>query len=259
MKTPWSTNVQTPLGIITRPRLLLFTLSAITALLAALLLSGPQIAAADTKPTIGFQSYLTTVGEDSGSGKVNVVIRINPPLQQSASAVIFVAEDSEIENSLAGDTWAEEGGYADAGYAEVNVDFSTPVAVTLPAGKKAVSFNVNILSDQILEGQEIFILNLVEYTGAPFTVGSNDNQSYVRILILDDEAPALPDNLTFTVSKGNMTTPTGPSSKVTIKGDCPQVGSLKVQMKRPNESWAEGPGTGSNVWPGGPPITAIFP
>ena len=52
----------------------------------------------------------------------------------------------------------------------------------------------------------------------------------------------LPDNLSFTVSKGTKTTDTGPSTMFTVNGDCPPNGGvLMLQMKRPTEEWpAEG-------------------
>ena len=55
----------------------------------------------------------------------------------------------------------------------------------------------------------------------------------------DDDTPVtLPDNLSATVSKGETTTDTGPSSKVTIAGDCPpDGGGLRLHMKKAGQDW----------------------
>ena len=251
----WSTNVQTPLGIITRLRRLLFTLAAITALLAALLLSWTQIAAADTKPTIKFSYYSSELEEDS---QRHLYININPPLESASTALIIVLTESEVRETLSGDSRAADMGYTNTGYAERNVDYTIPSSVDLPAGEKSVGFQFTVLGDEIVEGEEIFILKLVEFDGSPYTVTSDVNYSRTRVLVVDDEAPVLPDNLGVTMSIGGTQTDTGLSSKVTIKGDCPPAGGLRVQMKRPNESWPEGPGNGSHVWPGGSTDDSIY-
>ena len=71
----------------------------------------------------------------------------------------------------------------------------------------------------------------------------------------DDTPVTLPDNLSVTVSKGNMTTPTGTSSKVTITGDCPpNGGGFRFQMKRSNIAWpTEDPTIHHETWPGPTP------
>ena len=65
----------------------------------------------------------------------------------------------------------------------------------------------------------------------------------------------LPDNLSVTVSKGGMTTPTGGSSKVTITGDCPpNGGGLRFQMKPSDIEWpTQDRGSNHLVWPRGVP------
>ena len=248
MKAPWSLNLQTPLGLIPRPRRLLFAFAAITAILAAFLLSWPQIAAADTKPTIKFSYYSSELEEDS---QRHLYINIDPPLENASTAMIIVLTESEVRETLSGDSRAADMGYTKTGYAQRNVDYTIPSSVDLPAGEKSVGFQFTILSDEIVEGEEIFILKLVEFDGSPYTVTSDVNYSRTRVLVVDDEAPVLPENLGVTMSIGSTQTDTGLSSKVTIKGDCPPVGGLKIQMKRPNESWPEGPGAGSHSWPGG--------
>ena len=68
----------------------------------------------------------------------------------------------------------------------------------------------------------------------------------------DATSVTLPDNLSVTVSRGNITTPTGTSSKVTITGDCPpNGGGFRFQMKRSNIAWpTEDPTTHHETWPG---------
>ena len=262
MEDPWSTDAQTAassglygpqragrVGVMARfaPRwsLTLAALGALTALAALFLSEMP--AAADAKPTIKFSYYSSELEEDS---QRHLHININPPLENASTAMIIVLTESEVQKTLSGDTRAADYGYTGAGYAKRNADYTIPSSVDLPAGEKSVSFQFTILSDEIVEGEEIFILKLVEFDGSPYAVDSDINYSRTRVLIVDDEAPVLPDNLGVTMSIGSVQTNAGLSSKVTIKGDCPPVGGLRVHMKRPNESWAEGPGNGSNVWPG---------
>ncbi len=217
------------------------------AILGVFLLFWPQGAAADTKPALKFSWYSIEVEEDS---ERYLHINISPPLEEESSALIVVLNKSEAQETLAGDTQAADMGYTDAGYAERDVDYTVPGSVTLPAGKGRVDFQFTTLADEIVEGEEVFILKLVEYDGSPYTVDSNDSYSKTRVLVVDDEAPVLPDNLSVTLSPGAAQTATGLSSKVTIKGDCPPVGGLKVHMKRADQSWAGEQRTGSNVWPG---------
>ena len=236
-------------GILARPaRQYILSLAVLAAILGVFLLSWPQIAAADAKPTLKFSSYSDELEEDS---QRQLTVNMNPPLENESSVLILVLNESEVQEALAGDTRAADMGYTNVGYAERNVDYSVPASVQLPAGAASVSFQLTILGDEIVEGEEIFILKLVGYDGSPYAVDSDDNYNKTRVLVVDDEAPVLPDNLGVTLSPGAAQTDTGLSSKVTIKGDCPPVGGLKVHMKRAHESWAGEGRTGSNVWPGG--------
>ena len=61
----------------------------------------------------------------------------------------------------------------------------------------------------------------------------------------------LPDNLSVTVSKGGLITPTGLSTKFTIGGDCPpNGGGFRFQMVRAGTPWpAEGTDLSASYWP----------
>ncbi len=235
-------------GILARPaRQYILSLAVLAAILGVFLLSWPQDAAADAKPELKFSSYSDELEEDS---QRQLTIKIDPPLENESSALIAVLNESEVQEALAGDTRAADMGYTNVGYAERNVDYSVPVAVYLPAGAASVAFQLTILGDEIVEGEELFILKLVAYDGSPYTVVSDNSYNKTRVLVVDDEAPVLPGNLGVTLSPGAAQTGTGLSSKVTIKGDCPPAGGLKVHMKRADESWTGEGRTGTNVWPG---------
>ncbi len=236
-------------GILARPaRQYILSLAVLAAILGVFLLSWPQGAAADAKPVLKFSSYSNELAEDS---QRQLTIKIDPPLEDDSTALIVVLNESEVQEALAGDTRAADMGYTNVGYAERNVDYSVPASVHLPAGAASVAFQLTILGDKIVEGEEIFILKLVDYDDFPYTVVSDNSYNKTRVLVVDDEAPVLPDNLGVTLSRGAAQTDSGLSSKVTIKGDCPPAGGLKVHMKRADESWAGEGRTGSNVWPGG--------
>ena len=267
MEDPWSIDAQTAAGpglngprgagrtgVMARfaPRWFL-PLAVMGAILGILLLSWQQSAAADTKPTLKFSYYSSEVEESTESEENtqrHLYININPPLEEESSALLVVLNESEVQETLAGDTRAADMGYTGAGYAQRNVDYSVPASVELPAEAGSVALQFTIIDDEIVEGEEIFILKLVEYDGSPYTVDSDDSYNKTRVLVVDDEAPVLPDNLSVTLSRGAKQTDAGLSSKVTIKGDCPPAGGLKVQMKRADESWAVEARNGSNVWPG---------
>ena len=73
-------------------------------------------------------------------------------------------------------------------YVELNNDYSPgPYAITFPAGRKSISFNISITNDNVLEGNEIFNLTLRVTSSLILSRVNTGNVSQVAVIILDND------------------------------------------------------------------------
>ena len=64
------------------------------------------------------------------------------------------------------------------------VDYASgPFNITIPAGKTNATLNISIFNDNVLEGDEVFLLT-IDQTSLPSVVTSNNSTS---VIIIDDD------------------------------------------------------------------------
>ena len=73
-------------------------------------------------------------------------------------------------------------------YVELNNDYSPgPYAITFPAGRKSISFNISITNDNVLEGNEMFNLTVRITNSLILSRVNTGNVSQVAVTILDND------------------------------------------------------------------------